>query len=71
MTSLRVALFAALHGIFFGTLVNALVALTAPSEAARMSVVTLPALTTACFFVLYRLTFARCWNRRAERLSRR
>jgi len=70
MTSLRVGLFCALHGIFFGTLVNALIAITARGEAAQMSVVTLPALTTVCFFVLYRLTFARCWNRRAERLSR-
>jgi len=68
MSSLRVALFSALYGIFFGMLANVFVASTS-REFVQLNVLTLPACTSAAFFVVYRLTFARCWNRRARRLS--
>lgn len=70
MGSLQVALFSALHGVFWGMLANALVAITSRGDAAQLSVVTLPACTTVAFFVVFRLTFAHCWNRRARRLGR-
>lgn len=67
MTSLRVAALAALYGVFLGTAVNALVALSGQS----VNPLVFPLFSTAAFFVVYRFTFALAWNRRAARLRQR
>jgi hypothetical protein len=67
ISSFRVALIAMLYGVFAGMLASALVAVSLGTTG--HSVVALPALTTVGFFVVYRLTFAYFWNRRAERLA--
>ena len=67
MSSLRVACMAALYGVFVGMLANVMVAISI--GVGNRSALTMPLYTTAGFFVLYRLTFAYFWNRRAERLG--
>ncbi|WP_394822629.1 hypothetical protein [Pendulispora albinea] len=65
MTSKRVALLAALYGIFTGAFMDALLAVA--GRAHEVSLWTFPFWTTIGFFVIYRLTFAYAWNCRAER----
>jgi hypothetical protein len=67
MTSSRVAALALLYGVLVGCAVNVVVRLTG-EHAASLSPLFFPAATTVAFFAFYRLTFARCWNRRAARL---
>ena len=69
MTSVRVAALATLYGGFVGMLANVIVALTASAGSPRLGVHVFPLLTTACFFVVFRLTIAFFWNRRAARLA--
>jgi hypothetical protein len=68
MTSRRVALLAALYGVFAGLLVNIVLRLT--GEHGGLSPLAFPAATTLGLFAVFRLTFAASWNRRAARLSR-
>lgn len=70
MSSLRVAGFALLLGLFFGMLANVAVALSAPVWS-RPHLAVFPTGTALAFFAFFRLTFAYSWNRRAARLSRR
>jgi ABC-type uncharacterized transport system permease subunit len=69
MTSVRVAQLSALHGILIGLFVNVLVRLSG-EHAASLHPLFFPVTTTLGFFAVYRLTFAACWNRRAERIAR-
>jgi hypothetical protein len=68
MTSGRVAVRAALYGVFAGLLVNIVLRLT--GEHRGMSPLAFPVATTLALFAVFRLTFAACWNRRAARISR-
>ena len=65
MTSKRVALLAALYGVFAGAFMDAMLAISGRSHG--VSLWTFPAWTTIGFFVVYRLTFAYAWNCRADR----
>jgi hypothetical protein len=67
MSSLRVAFIAALYGVFVGMLANVMVAVSI--GVGDRSPLTMPLYTTVGFFIVYRLTFAYFWNRRAERLA--
>jgi hypothetical protein len=69
MTSRRVAALAGLYGVLAGCAVNVVVRLTR-EHADSLNPLLFPLATTLVFFALYRFTFAACWNRRAERLSR-
>lgn len=69
MSSARVALLAALYGVFIGVLVNVGLRLTQGGQVGCSPLV-FPAATSLGFFAIFRLTFAASWNRRAERLAR-
>jgi hypothetical protein len=66
MTSARVLLLASLYGILVGVVVNVVLRLAGHPD---VSPFVFPVATTLLFFVIYRATFAACWNRRAARLS--
>src|SRR4051812_32574269 len=68
MTSWRVMALAALYGVMAGMVANLVARMTA--EGRGLNVLFFPFAATLGFFVIYRLTFAVCWNRRAERLLR-
>jgi hypothetical protein len=68
MGSARVALLATLYGGFVGMLANALLAVSGTSGP-RLGVLVFPLWTIGAFFVVYRMTFAYFWNRRAARLA--
>jgi len=67
MSSLRVACLAVLYGVFVGMLANVMVAISI--GVGNRSAFTMPLSTSLGFFIVYRLTFAYFWNRRAERLA--
>ena len=67
MSDARVLLLSALYGVFIGLLAN--LAVRFAPNGAKMSPLVFPLLTTLAFFVVYRFSFALCWNRRAVRLS--
>lgn len=67
MTSMRVAALAVLYGVLVGCAVNVVARLTG-EHANALNPLFFPAATTIAFFAFYRVTFARCWNRRAARL---
>ncbi len=69
MTSLRVMALAALYGVLAGLFVN-VIARTSGQGAGALHPLLFPVGATLGFFAVYRLTFAVCWNRRAERLLR-
>jgi hypothetical protein len=74
ITNLRVAMLSVLYGVMGGMMANIALRVTGEgaregAEAARVSFSTFPVLATIGFFVLYKLTFAYCWNRRADRLT--
>ncbi|HEX6272541.1 MAG TPA: hypothetical protein VFZ53_05860 [Polyangiaceae bacterium] len=71
MTSLRVAALSLLLGMFFGMLANVVVALTSSPLVPRPHVLLFPLATALGFFVIFRVTFAYSWNRRAARLRAR
>jgi hypothetical protein len=67
----RVLVLAGMHGGFWGMLGNVVLALMARfAGGVRPAVYILPLGLTLAYFVLYRLTIAQCWNRRARRLKR-
>ncbi len=68
MTSRRVAALAGLYGVGAGLLVNVLIRLGLGGS--EPSPLLFPLAATVGFFALFRLTFAACWNRRAERVAR-
>ena len=68
MSDARVFLLASLYGVLVGLVAN--VAVRFGHHGAQMSPLTFPVLTTLTFFVVYRFSFALCWNRRAARLAR-
>ncbi len=68
MTSWRVMGLAALYGVMTGMLMNAVARVA--GQGRDLNLLLLPTGATLGFFLLYRLTFAVCWNRRAERLLR-
>jgi hypothetical protein len=67
ITWARTALLAILYGVFAGTLVNALVKLGGGEE--NINPWMFPVGATVGFFLVFRMTFAFGWNRRAARLS--
>jgi hypothetical protein len=67
MTSGHVALLATLYGVLAGVVVDVLLRCT---PHAPVSPWAFPLAIPLGFFALYRVTFAACWNRRAERLRR-
>jgi hypothetical protein len=67
MTSWRVLLLAVLYGLPAALLGNIVVKVT--RERADLHPLLFPMAVVAGFFVLYRFTFALCWNRRAARLA--
>jgi hypothetical protein len=69
MSTGRVATLAALYGLLPGFFVNAVVRLTG-EHADSLNPLLFPLATTVAFFAFYRVTFAACWNRRAERVAR-
>lgn len=68
MTTLRVAALAILYGVFAGMFTNAWVALA--GKAGDVHVLAFPVGITGAFFVVFRLTFAFAWNRRAARMKK-
>ena len=66
MGSRRVLLLSILYGIFAGLLMN-VVARLGGTEGLRPWI--FPLAGTVGFFVMFRSTFALCWNRRAARLD--
>ncbi len=67
LTTQRVMLLAVLYGVFAGLFGNAIAALG--GKAGALNPFLLPLSATLGFFIVFRVTFAFCWNRRAERLS--
>ena len=67
MSNRRVLALSILYGTFAGFLMN--VAARLGGAPAGLRPWLLPALGTAGFFLLFRMTFALCWNRRADRLD--
>jgi hypothetical protein len=71
----RVVAVSMLLGVFFGMLVNVVVAWTSPGGPSKLGVLafppwlTLPIATSVLFFAFFRVTFAVSWNRRARRLA--
>jgi hypothetical protein len=68
MTNLRVLMLSLLYGVMGGMLANIALRITGEGDASHVHFLTFPAGATLGFFVIYRLTFALCWNRRADRL---
>lgn len=68
MTDGRVLAIAGLYGVLVGLLAN--IAARFTSHGAAMNPAWFPLATTLAFFVVYRFSFALCWNRRAARLAR-
>jgi hypothetical protein len=70
ITNLRVAALSLLYGLTGGMLANIALRLSGEDarEAAHLTFFTFPVAATLGFFVIYKLTFACCWNRRAARL---
>jgi hypothetical protein len=69
MTTLRVLALAALYGVLAGLFANVVVVATG-EHPQTLNPFVFPVGTTLGFFAFYRLTFAVCWNRRAERMAR-
>lgn len=68
----RVLAISTLLGGFFGMLCNVLLGLALrPGEGGRPSVLLMPALLSAMYFVCAELSVVAAWNRRARQLSRR
>ncbi len=67
MSSLRVLGLAALYGAPAGALMDAWTAL---AGRAHLHPALVPLIATAALFVVFRLTLACAWNRRAARLAR-
>lgn len=67
MTEPRVLGLSALYGILAGVMLDVVLALLHK----HVNPVGAPLLGTLFFFVTFRLTFARAWNRRADRLARK
>lgn len=68
MSSAHVALYAAMIGLSLGMAANILVELG--PEPPHLPAWMLPAGISGLYFMLYRFSFARAWNRRAERLAK-
>jgi hypothetical protein len=70
MSTPRVALLAILYGSMLGAIFQLIAALARWPWAVTQPLAT-PIVLSAVLFVVYRLTFAWAWNRRAERLKAR
>jgi hypothetical protein len=68
ITTVLVAFLAILYGMFAGMLTNAIAALA--GAARHLNPLILPLGAMGAFFLVFRLTFAIAWNRRAARLAR-
>lgn len=68
----RVLALSALLGLFYGMLGNVVLALLARTgSAGKPSLLMMPALLTAMYFVCAQLSIVPAWNRRARLMSRR
>ena len=71
MSPLRVLVISSLLGVFYGMLGNVILGLLARSgNGGKPSVVLMPLLLTAVYFISAQLSIVAAWNRRARLLSR-